>query len=230
MNWLIRCFTENVGLKILSLAVAVTLWAVTGSDPVTETVFQVPVEFTGLPAATEMVPEQTSLQLRVRGPSHVIRQATSADFSVKVNLSATEPTGERTYSLHPAQVEAPDFLEIIQIVPPQVRFTLEPTMEKEVPVQPRFSEETKAGYRVKKFHVEPPRVKIAGPRSRVQSVEAALTDPVDLTDFPEGKIILAPVYVPDAWVRLVETTSVSVSVELEKVNSPAGKEPSRPAR
>ena len=230
MNWLLRCFTENVGLKVLSLGMAVVLWAATGSDHLTETVFQVPVEFSRVPPDTEIVPELTSLQLRVRGPSRIVRRATAAVFSVKVDLSAADPTGELIYSLHPAQVEAPDSLEIVQIIPPQVRLTLEPTMEKEVPVQPRFSEGSKASYRVKEFRVEPPRVKISGPRSRVQSVTAALTDPVDLADFAESKNILAPVYVPDAWVRLVGTTSVSVFVELEKVNSPAGAEASGPAR
>ena len=34
MNWLRRLATENVGLKLLSLALAVALWAAVGSDPV----------------------------------------------------------------------------------------------------------------------------------------------------------------------------------------------------
>ncbi|MBI4464918.1 MAG: YbbR-like domain-containing protein [Acidobacteria bacterium] len=230
MNWLRKCFTENVGLKLLSVALAVLIWAAAGESPVTEVIFQVPVEFNRVPPNTEIVPEQPSVQLRVRGPSRIVRQTTAADFSVPVDVSTPDQTGERTYPLDPENIQTPDFIRIVQIIPPQVRLRVEPTMEKQVPVQPRFSGEIAAGYRVKEFRAEPPQVTIAGPRSRVESVAAAWTDPVEWTDFSEDKNVVTTVYVPDPWVRLVESPTVTVFAEFEKVSSPVAPKTGKPAR
>lgn len=220
MNWLWRCFTENLGLKVLSLILAVGLWAALGRDPITEAVFQIPVEFTSVPGDLEVLPEQTTVQVRARGPSRAVRQTGPGDFSIKVDLTATAEAGERTYPLFPADVEGPSSLEILQIVPAQVRLALEPTLSKEVPIRPRFSGEVGPGYRVKDFHVQPLQVRIAGPRSRVDPIAVALTDPLDLTRLSADKTYVTAAYVPDPLVRLVEAPSVKVVVELESTPSP----------
>lgn len=125
MNWLRRWFAENIGLKLLSLALAVALWAALSSDTVTEAVFQVPVEFRNVPTNLEVLHAQTTAQLRVRGPSRVLRQARPSDFAVRVDLSSVTGPGERTLPLNPQDVEVPAFLKVVQLVPSEVRLTFE---------------------------------------------------------------------------------------------------------
>lgn len=221
MNWLQNWLTENVGLKLLSVALAIVFWAALGSDPVTEAVFQAPVEFSHMPPAQTIMPEHTRVQLLVRGPSREVRRADPTEFSVTIDLSSVKEFGEQTYFLSPSNVEVPESLEVVQVVPAQVRFRLERTLVKEVPIQPRFSGEGVSGHRVKQFRVEPSQAKITGPQSRVEPIAVALTDPVDLDVLSGSTVAVTRVYVPDPWVQLVSPETVEVSVELEKTQQPA---------
>src|SRR5579862_6947164 len=106
MNWIRRLFTENVGLKLLALCMATAMWAAVGSDPVTEAIFRVPVEFVNVPRNLEVITDHPTVQLWARGPSHAVRGAEPGDFAVRVNV-ATSGQGEHTFSFDPSSVIAP---------------------------------------------------------------------------------------------------------------------------
>ena len=125
MHWLQKWFTENLGLKLVSLALAAGLWVAFGGDTVTEAVFQVPLEFRNVPANLEVFSEQQTAQLRIRGPSRVLRQARRSDFRLPVDLSSVTGPGERTFPLVAKSVEVPAALEVVQLAPPEVKLTLE---------------------------------------------------------------------------------------------------------
>lgn len=125
MHWLQKWFTENLGLKLLSLALAAGLWVAFGGDTVTEAVFQVPLEFRNVPANLEVFSEQQTAQLRIRGPSRVLQQARRSDFALRVDLSPVTGPGERTFPLVAENVEVPASLEVVQLVPPEVKLTFE---------------------------------------------------------------------------------------------------------
>lgn len=214
MNWLRELFVENWGLKLASLALAVILWAAMGSDAVTEAVFDVPIEFSNVPGGIELLPQQSRVQLLARGPSRALRGATAADFSVRVDLaSATEP-GTRTFPLAAEQVQAPSSVTVVQVIPAAVRLALEETTAKQVPVHPQFSREP-AGYRVRDFQLQPSQVTIVGPKSRVEAIEYAVTDVVNLALLPGRRSFTTTPTVPDPLVR-VEAAVVKVSVEVEQ--------------
>ena len=130
MNWLRRLLTENIALKLLSLALAAILWAVVGGDVPTEIVLPIPVEFRNVPPDVELVAEPSWVDVRVRGLRRTVRQATAADFTVPVDLSALDGPGEKTVLLRPADVEAPASLEVVQVTPAQVRLTVEEVSSK----------------------------------------------------------------------------------------------------
>ncbi len=125
MQWLKKRFTENVGLKLLSLALAAGLWVAFGGDNVTETVLQVPLEFRNVPANLAVFSEPQTAQLRIRGPSRILRQARRSDFTLPVDLSSVTGPGERTFPLVAENVEVPAALEVVQLVPQEVKLTLE---------------------------------------------------------------------------------------------------------
>ncbi len=125
MNWLQKWFTENLGLKLLSLALAAGLWAAFGGDTVTETVFQVPLEFRNVPANLAVFSEQETAQLRIRGPSRVLQQAKRSDFVLRVDLSPVTGPGERTFPLVAENVEVPASVEVLQLVPSEVTLTFD---------------------------------------------------------------------------------------------------------
>lgn len=226
MNWLRKFLTENVGLKLLSLAVAVLLWAAVGNDPVTEAVFRVPIEFINVPASLEVLTEQPSVQLWARGPSHAVRRASPGDFAVRVNVAPIAGPGARSFSLDPASVVAPSPLQVVEVIPSEVGVTLEQTVYKEVPIEPHFSGEPAPGYGVKEFRVNPSQARIVGPGSLVSPIAAASTDPVDLTRLAGDKTFETNVYVPNPLVRFASPRAVKVTVVVEKSDAPAASRPS----
>ena len=207
-------------MKLLSLALAVALWAAVGSDPVTEAAFRVPLEFTNVPANLEVLTEQPSVQLWARGPSHAVRRAEPGDFVVRVNVAPAGGPGERTFSLDPASVTAPTPLQVVELIPSEVRVSLEGTVSKEVSIAPHFSGEPASGYRMKEFRVKPSLARIAGPGSHVSPITAATTDPIDLTRLSANKTLLTNVFIPDPLVRFLQPRAVEVTVEIERAETP----------
>ncbi len=132
---------------------------------------------------------------------------TPGDFVVRVNVAPSSRPGEHTFSLDPASVAAPAPLQVVELIPSEVRVTLERTASKEVPIDPQFSGEPAPGYRVKEFHLKPSLARIAGPSSHVSPITAASTDPVDLTQLAANKTFVTNVYVPDPLVRFAATQS-----------------------
>ena len=219
MNLLRKLFIENAGLKLLSLALAVALWAAVGSDPVTEATFRVPLEFTNVPANLEVLTDQPSVQLWARGPSHAVRQAEPGDFVVRLNVAPSGRPGERTFSLDPASVTAPASLQVVELNPSQVRVSLERTASREVPIEPQFSGEPAPGYRMRAFRLKPSLAQIAGPGSHVSPITTATTDPIDLTQLSATKTLRTNVYIPDPLVRFLQPRAVEVTVEIERAEA-----------
>src|SRR5207249_6897190 len=106
MSWTRRLFTENIGLKLVALCMATAMWAAVGSDPVTEAIFRVPVEFVNVPKDMEVITDHPTVQLWARGPSHAVRRADPAEFAVRVNV-ASNGQGEHSFVFDPAIVVAP---------------------------------------------------------------------------------------------------------------------------
>jgi len=124
MNWLRRFFTENLGLKLLALFLAVAIWSAVGGDVSTEILMPVPVEFRNVPPGLRYQAEPARVELRVRGPRWMVRQAQVTDFSMPVDLAAMTESGERLVALDRRNVEAPGSLEIMDITPSQLKLTL----------------------------------------------------------------------------------------------------------
>jgi hypothetical protein len=221
MNWIRKTLTENIELKLLAVALAVALWASVGSDPITEASFRVAVELTNIPRDLEVLTEQPTIQLWARGPSGEVRQATSGDFSVRVNAASVSGPGNSTFALDAARVSGPMGLKVVSLIPSEVRIGFERTASKEVPVEPQIAGAPMPGYRVAGYSVTPPEVKIEGPGSRVQSAAAASTDPLDVSALAEPRTFTTSVFVPDPLVRIVTPKAVRIRVEIQPVTIPA---------
>jgi hypothetical protein len=129
MNWLTRLFTENIGMKLLSLVLAVIVWTAVGGDVATEILVPVPVEFRNVPAGVHYEAEPSRVELRVRGPRWMVRQSLVTDYSVPVDLSTITTPGKALIRINPQNVQAPASVEVIEIIPSQLKLTVSPPNE-----------------------------------------------------------------------------------------------------
>ena len=70
----LRWITENLGWKLLALAIAVVLWVLVASEPELSTFVTVPLAYKNLPDDLEISAEPVnSISLELRGPSGELR-------------------------------------------------------------------------------------------------------------------------------------------------------------
>src|SRR6266478_956755 len=196
-----RIFVHNIGLKLVSLLLAIGLWTVVSRDPIAEVEMRVPIEFHNLPDNLEIDSASfTEAQIRVRGPERLIHRLQAA---------------ERTFDLTSRQVRVPQDLEVVQIIPGQFHLSFDNRETRTVEVRPRVTGNFASGMRVKQVTADPSSVMITGPRRRVEAVEDATTDPVDVSGVMTRASFVTQAYVPDPLIQVVHPTPIRVTVIME---------------
>ena len=218
-----RVFVQNFGLKLISLLLAAGLWLAVARSPVVEVVIKIPIEFKNVPDNLEIDSASfTEAQIRVRGPERLVNRLRSTDITAHVDLSKVVP-GTRTFELT-SNVNVPHGLEVVQVDPTQFQLAFDYRMTRSVEVRPRVTGNFAPGMRVAQTIADPPRVMIAGPRARVEKVEAATTDPVDASGTMERSTFMSQAYVPEPLVYVLHPTPIRVTVIMEHSE---GEKPSR---
>jgi YbbR domain-containing protein len=210
-----RIFLHNIGLKLLSVLLAIWLWSQVARDPMAEVEMRVPIEFRNLPESLEVDSASfTEAQIRVRGPGRVIHGLQVADVRAEIDLAGVLP-GERTFDLTGRQVHVPQEVEVVQIIPGQFHLSFDDRATRTVEVRPSVTGDFASGLRVAQRIADPPKVMITGPRRRVEAVEAAITDPVDASGVMTRATFVTQAYVPDPLIQVVHPTPIRVTVIME---------------
>ncbi|HZS03331.1 MAG TPA: CdaR family protein [Blastocatellia bacterium] len=211
--------TENTGLKLLSLLLAVAFFTIS-RQPLSEvTLVSVPLEFHGPRAGLEIsgdVPQTVSV--RLRGPQDVIRNTTASQIGVVADLNNKEP-GERVVQLKRTDVSRPDNLEVLRIEPASIRLHIEQTVQKQVPVEPQYVGEVAAGYERRGFIAQPPTIEISGPLSHLGNITRALTESIQLDGRKESFKTRVDVDLKDPTIRVNTPGPITVMVEIGEKKS-----------
>jgi diadenylate cyclase len=214
-----RYVLHNFVLKVLSLLLAAGLWFLISHEEPAEVALRTPVVFQNVPPhleiSSESIPEA---QIRVRGPERVIRQLQAQEVHAEIDLADAKP-GERTYDLTSQQVRHPRELTVVQVVPSQLHLAFDTGLTRDVEIHPRVTGNFAGGEQIVKVEADPPRITITGPTHHVEKVDAATTDPIDATGTRGSAVFTTNVYVPDPLVQVVTTTSIHVTVTVQKLGS-----------
>jgi YbbR domain-containing protein len=213
---------DNLGLKIFSLLFAVALWLIVARDPIAEVAITVPIEFHHVPENLDINSENIpTAQVRVRGAARLVHGLRPEEVHVEVDLAGAKP-GERTFDLTAQQVHQPTDLQVVQVVPSQFRISLDSILTRTVEVRPRVTGNFASGLRIARIEVSPSAVTISGPRSRVEKVQSATTDPIDASGVVTNQAFSANVYVSDPLIQIVHPVPVHVTIIMDKVPAAPG--------
>src|SRR5207253_5254603 len=105
-----------------------------------------------------------TVQVRLRGSSNVIKQITARDVSTTIDLGKMG-RGEKIVPLSPQNVQAPFGAEVIRVNPSSVRFNLERSLTKTVPVVATILGQPVDGFELGTVMVNPSKVEVEGPES-----------------------------------------------------------------
>jgi hypothetical protein len=134
LRFLRKYVFANAGLKILALAVSFLLWSTYTSEPFAEVGFQVPLEFTSMPAQLEISGDiPTVAHIRVRGRSALLRRMVPADLNVRLDFKEVKE-GTSTFLISPDMVGAPFGATVVEVSPTEIRVTLVPRRGPALPI------------------------------------------------------------------------------------------------
>lgn len=217
-----RVVRQNFGLKVFSLALAVSLWVALARDPIAEVALDAPIEFQHMPANLEINSEHVpSAQVRVRGPERLVRSLRSDQVHVEVDLSSARP-GERTFNLTAQQIREPRDVAVVQVVPSQFQLSFDVRERRDIQVHPRVTGQFASGLHIARVLANPDHITITGPHARVEEIDFATTDPIDASGVTGAQTFTTNVYVPDPLIQVVNPTPVHVTVMMERTSGASG--------
>lgn len=206
---------HNFGLKLTSLLLATGLWLAVTSSPQSEIALNAAIIFRNMPADLEISSEGIpSVQIRVRGPERVVRHLQPSDVRAEIDLTGMKP-GEHTFDLTKA-ISVPDRLEIAQVVPSEVHVAFDTRAKRQLPVRPRVVGTFATGYRIGKIETDPASVEVVGPKKELDSIDSAITDPIDVSGVLDEITVSRPAYVPDPLIQVTNPNPVRITITMQK--------------
>jgi YbbR domain-containing protein len=179
---------ENTALKFLALLITGVLWLSVASRPMSQmTLRDVPIEFPNLPdnlALTISKDDPLTARVYLNGPRDVLDTLRTGDLVAYADLQGVEP-GVRVIPLRIDDTRLPASVKVPRIDPQNIRVTVEPVIEKEVPVSPRFEGQPPEGFEILGTTIIPSSVRIAGVASAVSKITEISTETVSLSDKSE---------------------------------------------
>ena len=117
---------SNWGLKLLSLGISFFLWTTYNAEPLSEVGYTVPLEFVNIPRALEISNDvPTTVRVRVRGRSGLLRRLSAVDLSLRVDLKSAQ-AGNQEIRLTPDMVGVPYGAAVVRLSPSEFDAVLEP--------------------------------------------------------------------------------------------------------
>ena len=217
LKWIRDLLFQNVVWKLLSLAIAVVIWALVATEPELATFASVRLEYKNLPEGLEISSDPvSSVTLELRGPSGALRGVGDGAHPAVVIDMSDVTSGERTFSIGERNVKVARGVRLVRAIPSAVRFQFEPRRMNTAPVHVRFLNAGKNGYVVGEYHVDPPEMEFTGPQSRVAHIAELVADPIDLANTTDTAEFHVNVFAGDPFVRFLNTPEVVVSVTMKK--------------
>lgn len=213
--------TENLNLKLLSLAFALVLYGwVHGSQEAQRSLLLGVIALTPPESSTRelVTPIPAQIRVTVRGAKSTLDELHADDIgSVQIDLRSGSVT---RLTFEPSMIPVPPGLTVEQIDPPAVDLTWEDRIQRDVPVEVGIVGTPASGFVVKGTPTsDPATVRTRGPKSEVMVVQRARADAFDVTGLTAGKYT-RQLAIERAPGRLAyDVPSVAASVEIAREES-----------
>jgi len=209
---------DNWGIKLLSLALSLSLWFYVTSKGKTEMTLTVPLELRNIPQNMAVVGSVAgSLDVRVQGQERVLRDITIGKKVYGVLNLALAKVGENVVPISPDDIRRPSGVAVTHISQSEAKVKLEPLMRKTLRLRPVLHGAPAGGYRVIKTAVTPPRIRVEGPESTVKTLEGLQTMPIDVQGATASMTVDPKIDYQGKSIKIIDT-NIAVRVSIERVN------------
>jgi YbbR domain-containing protein len=205
---------RHLGLKLLSLGLALLLWMIVSGEEMVERGLRVPLELQQVPAGLELLGDvPATVDVRVRGASGTLSRVATGDVIAVLDLRGAR-AGRRLFPLTPDQMRVPFGVEVVQITPPAVAMTFEPSLSRDMPILPAVDGKPAPGYVVGPMVAEPRMVEVIGPESAVKRATEVLAEPVSVNGAkgPVQETVVLGLLDPSLRLKAARSASVTVQI------------------
>lgn len=205
-------------LLVASLALGAVLWLLITGRQTAERGVSVPVELRNVPRDLEVTGDAlNSIDVRLRASPGVMDSLEPGRVLATIDLRDAHE-GEAIVQLSPEMIRVPFGFRVVKIAPAILTLNLEASERKTVPVRPRVIGRPAEGFEVAAVTSDPAEVRVAGPRSRVQEIESAYTEPVSVDGARDTAEQLVNVGLEDPLLRLEGGSRVRVRAAIREAH------------
>jgi len=132
-----RALTRNLGWKVLSVLLAITLWIAVDGEPELVTLQSVPVFYQNVESNLALVANPpAAIRIELRGASDVLSRENLANVAVLLDLAGLTEPGERVFPVTRANITLPAGVRFVRSDPPELRLHLDRTSKGNPSPQP----------------------------------------------------------------------------------------------
>lgn len=184
--WFWRAVRENLGTKLISVAIAAALWFIVLGSRNVEATKEVPLEVITSPDLTPSNEIPEKIAFRLSGPKAFLRAILDRrDEPIRVNMGGAKP-GLVTYRFFSDNIRLPIGVKVLSVNPTAILIKLEPVKRKDVPVKVEVHGVPADGFRVAGARVTPEVVRISGAETKVDAISELVTSSVDATGLKQS--------------------------------------------
>jgi YbbR domain-containing protein len=204
---------ENLGLKFLSMVLAITVFLLVNTDRDREISARVGVSYT-LPDDKVLVSDRLDeVRVSIKGPWQRLRRFDERELE-RINIDLRRAQTGDVY-ITPDMIALPSGLRVTSIAPRTIRVVFDRRVEKIVEVQPQLVGRPMHGYVVSEVKSMPTTVKVRGAERALKMLFSVRTQEVSVDGRTEAFATDTKVMTPDD-VEPADSGQVTVQIQIEE--------------
>lgn len=211
-----RLASQNLGLKVLALALAMAAWWFVAGESKVLVSFTIPLEIRNVPNGMTITNNAgRQVEVRLSGPSSLLSGMRPSEISAAVDLAAGRE-GRQFFTLDDRAVRVPPGIMVQRILPSTVEVILERTERRMIAVTARIGGGVAIRKRVAKVEVDPRSVEVESLPEEFARMPVLYTEEVvpDRTDGEYSAIARVETREPHA--KIIGNPGVRVKIQFRK--------------
>ncbi len=207
--------SENLTIKIISVALAIFLWFFVTFRGQTETSFEIPLEFKNTPSDMEILKQSVKkITVSISARERILREIAQNDIRVIVDISNVK-LGENSIPITKSSVKLPRGVEILRIDPSVVRLQIDKKEQKTVPVKALIVGTPEKGFVINSVELNPSSITIEGAKKELDRIRIIKTEPIDIEGIRDNLTIQAKID-PEGKIFRTEKDTINVTIKLRR--------------
>ncbi len=211
-----RLASQNLGLKVVALALAVAAWWFVAGESKVLVSFPIPLEIRNVPKGLTITnkPER-QVEVRLSGASSLLSGMRPSEISAGVDLIAAR-AGRQYFTLDDRAVKVPPGIKVQRIFPSSIEVILDRTERRVVPVSARIGGGAAVRRRVAKVEIDPPSVEVEALPDEFSRMPVVYTAEVVPGRTEGAYSAVARVETREPHAKIVGSPNVRVKIQFRK--------------